>query len=397
MTIEELEKNGYLFEGWHVIRFLGEGSYGKVYEIEREEFGTKIQSAFNLSGSTLNKAYNSKNEIIQGFMYIVFLDIGSKYISVQSIKTVIDTMAESSNQLKYLMLDWSKNRGFRLELDDTDIIASDGNTYSLTDCYGGSTWDNKVDMANNYWLSETDMTEVITYAMANGVEIIPCFTMPGNMFALLEHFTEFRHSTEDNRHKATLNYESTTAVNFIAAIVEKYARYFYEHGCHEALYTNGNLQVIPAFVNRIANVVRNIGLIPMVWNDGVMWANDYTPNLQIGRDIVINYWRSPPPANMVKAFRLDQAGFKTINSAEKIYYCPKTSYTDPTESDFIEFIQNQTLFECGSTVNGAIGAMFCTWFGNPKGISEADAISKVQSYIRYYGNAIETYGERVVL
>ena len=55
MTIEELEKNGYLFEGWHVIRFLGEGSYGKVYEIEREEFGTKIQSALKVISIPKNK------------------------------------------------------------------------------------------------------------------------------------------------------------------------------------------------------------------------------------------------------------------------------------------------------------------------------------------------------
>ena len=55
MSIEELEKDGYLFEGWHVTKFLGEGSYGKVYEIEREEFGVKSQSALKVISIPKNR------------------------------------------------------------------------------------------------------------------------------------------------------------------------------------------------------------------------------------------------------------------------------------------------------------------------------------------------------
>ncbi len=55
MSIEELEKEGYLFEGWHVTKFLGEGSYGKVYEIEREEFGVKSQSALKVISIPKNR------------------------------------------------------------------------------------------------------------------------------------------------------------------------------------------------------------------------------------------------------------------------------------------------------------------------------------------------------
>ena len=55
MSIEELEEKGLVFEGWHVIRFLGEGSYGKVYEIEREEFGVKSQSALKVISIPKNR------------------------------------------------------------------------------------------------------------------------------------------------------------------------------------------------------------------------------------------------------------------------------------------------------------------------------------------------------
>lgn len=32
----------YVFESWKITRIIGEGSYGKVMEIERNEFGLNI-------------------------------------------------------------------------------------------------------------------------------------------------------------------------------------------------------------------------------------------------------------------------------------------------------------------------------------------------------------------
>ncbi len=38
----------YVFESWKITRIIGEGSYGKVMEIERNEFGLNIQSALKV-------------------------------------------------------------------------------------------------------------------------------------------------------------------------------------------------------------------------------------------------------------------------------------------------------------------------------------------------------------
>ncbi len=55
MDINELERSGQLFEGWHVVRLLGEGGFGSVYEIEREEFGVKMRSALKVISIPKNK------------------------------------------------------------------------------------------------------------------------------------------------------------------------------------------------------------------------------------------------------------------------------------------------------------------------------------------------------
>jgi serine/threonine protein kinase len=55
MDIYELEKNGSLFDGWHVVRPIGEGGFGSVYEIEREEFGVKMRSALKVISIPKNR------------------------------------------------------------------------------------------------------------------------------------------------------------------------------------------------------------------------------------------------------------------------------------------------------------------------------------------------------
>ncbi len=45
MEISEIEQKGLLFDGWKVVRFLGEGGYGKVYEIRREGYGVSVSAA----------------------------------------------------------------------------------------------------------------------------------------------------------------------------------------------------------------------------------------------------------------------------------------------------------------------------------------------------------------
>ncbi len=50
MDISEIIKNGQMFEGWEIVRLIGEGSYGKVYEIKREGYGVSLKAALKHMG-----------------------------------------------------------------------------------------------------------------------------------------------------------------------------------------------------------------------------------------------------------------------------------------------------------------------------------------------------------
>lgn len=45
MDITYYKKYEPLFGSWHIVREIGEGSYGKVFEIEREDFGYTYKAA----------------------------------------------------------------------------------------------------------------------------------------------------------------------------------------------------------------------------------------------------------------------------------------------------------------------------------------------------------------
>lgn len=41
--MKESKNTAIEYKGWHVVRRIGTGSFGSVYEIEREDFGYQIQ------------------------------------------------------------------------------------------------------------------------------------------------------------------------------------------------------------------------------------------------------------------------------------------------------------------------------------------------------------------
>ena len=44
----EFSMGSVVLDGWKIIRLLGEGSYGKVFEIERSEFGQTYRAALKV-------------------------------------------------------------------------------------------------------------------------------------------------------------------------------------------------------------------------------------------------------------------------------------------------------------------------------------------------------------
>ena len=226
------------------------------------------------------------------FYKIVHVDAGRKYFSTENLKKIIDNAAAAGfNQVELYLSD---NQGFRFALDDMTVTTSYG-TYDLTpalgDGYDEST--KKTDGSGKY-LTQSEMTDIISYAAGKGIDIVPCINVPGHMGAILEAFTQFKYSGSNS----SIDLENEEAVAFALAITEKYATYFESQGVKfynlgadeyandltsgsytygfERLYHTGKIENFVKFLNDAAQIVENHGMTPRAFNDGIYYHNDTT-------------------------------------------------------------------------------------------------------------------------
>ena len=79
------------------------------------------------------------------------------------------------------------------------------------------------------------MDEIIAHGKQVGIEIIPHLNMPGHMSALLDAMDHIgisgSHFTGREESDSSVNLNNEAALNFMHALVEKYAAYFAAKGC----------------------------------------------------------------------------------------------------------------------------------------------------------------------
>ena len=173
---------------------------------------------------------------------ILHIDAGRKYTSLASLKTMVDYVA--INGMNQIDLYLSDNQGLRFGVTDSNgnfIISANGTTYDLTPALGY--YDNSAaepskstDKINN-WLSPAEMKELILYAAAKGVDIVPSINMPGHMAAILQGSGDERISAfgktfwspSESTHYSneSLDMGNVEAVNFALALLDAYCSYFY--------------------------------------------------------------------------------------------------------------------------------------------------------------------------
>ena len=180
------------------------------------------------------------------------------------------------------------------------------------------------------------MDEIIAYAKTKGLGIIPVINTPGHMDAILDAAEALTGKTcSYNGSARTIDVTNSTAVAFTQAFVQKYVDYFASKGCKyfnmgadeyaNDKYTGGsmgfgNLQstgkysYYVQYVNQVAALIKNAGMTPMAFNDGIYFANN-TSSGTFDTDIVICYWSNgwssytPMPAETLASM-----GFKMVNT-----------------------------------------------------------------------------------
>lgn len=332
---------------------------------------------------------------------IVMLDCGRKYFSVDSIKQIIDNAAAAGFNNVMLAVG---NDGMRFLLDDMSLTVN-GTTYSSEEVAAAIHTGNEA--YYNFTtdeLTESEMDEIIAYAKTKGLGIIPVINTPGHMDAILDAAEALTGKTcSYNGSARTIDVTNSTAVAFTQAFVQKYVDYFASKGCKyfnmgadeyaNDMFTGGsmgfgNLQstgkysYYVEYVNAVAALIKNAGMTPMAFNDGI-YFNYVTSSGTFDTDIVICYWSNGWGGyTPMSAEALASKGFKMVNTHGDYYWVLGKSDWQCNAKKASGF--NYKTFQ-GGTIDNPSGAMFCIWCDYPGAETEASVISKTADTIAAFG------------
>lgn len=262
----------------------------------------------------------------------------------------------------------------------------------------------------NSALSETDMDTIITYAASKGMGVIPCVNTPGHMDAILSAATSLTGKPCAYSGSArTIDVTNATAVAFTQALLQKYISYFAGKGCKlfnmgadeyaNDKYTDGsmgfgNLQstgkysYYVKYVNTVAGMIKNAGMTPMAFNDGI-YFNSNTSSGTFDTDILICYWSNGWSSyTPMPAADLASKGFKLINTHGDYYWVlggTQCSADKAKEFDYKSFPAKQG---DNGTIDNPSGSMFCIWADYPGAETEASVISKTAATIAAFGKTL---------
>lgn len=287
---------------------------------------------------------------MEKLMRIFHLDAGRKYFGVPAIRSILDTMADSG--LTHFQLYFSDNQGFRFGLEDT-VISTRFGTYDLAPCLGdGYARKHSCPSGCGKWLTEADMRQIYAYAREKGIELIPLLNMPGHMGCILQRFPHLRYPGS----LSSIDLENEEATEFALALLEKYADWFAALGCRyfhfgadewsndiddddpehilmgiEHIYRQGKIGALYRFMNRCVEIICSRGMIPMVFNDPVLYNKDETFGT-LDRRLLVCYWiRGWRHFDLAPADWLEQQGFGMINSSGDIYCGPGREDWSPVQ------------------------------------------------------------------
>lgn len=365
-------------------------------------------SAFASGDSTSTTATTSDGS--DGYEYnIMFLDCGRKYYSVDSIKQIIDNASAAG--FNYIQLAVG-NDGLRFLLDDMSLTVN-RTTYGSDAVKeaiqtGNTTYNaSKSYKSDKNELSESEMDAIIAYAASKGMGVIPCVNTPGHMDAILSAATSLTgKDCSYNGSARTIDVTNSTAVAFTQALLQKYIDYFAGKGCQRFNmgadeYANdiyksgsmgfGNLQSdgkygsYVTYVNKLAAMIKNAGMKPMAFNDGIYFNNN-TSGGKFDTDIVICYWSSGWSGyTPMSASDLASKGFQLINTHGDYYWVLGKSdwQCDASKASGFGYKEFQ-----GGTIDNPVGSMFCIWADYPGAETGESVISKTAATIAAFGKTL---------
>lgn len=350
-----------------------------------------------------------------GYMKIAMLDCGRKYFTVDWVKSLIyETKADGFTHVMLAV----GNDGMRFLLDDMSLTVG-SKTYSSEAVKAAViSGNNSYTTASTGEWTESEMNEIFSAAASSGIKIIPLLNTPGHMDAILSAATSLTGTNcSYNGSVRTIDVTNTTAVAFSQAFVQKYIDYFAAKGCtyfnfgadeyandrytsgsmgFGSLQSSGKYGYFIKYVNEIAAMVKDAGLTPIAFNDGIEFANKTSASVgsttyTFDKDIVVCYWSGGWSGYTPRtAANLASDGFKIINTTGDFYYVLGKS--DNFDSSYT-YASNWSNYKvCGTTLSSSsvLGGMFCMWSDYPGAETETQEAKKIRLPLRAMGLAMDS-------
>ena len=240
------------------------------------------------------------------------LDIARKPFSKEWIIRQIKDL--SWQKYNAVQLHFSENEGFRIQSDTLDAI--EGFKYKYDDV-----------------LSKQDILDIIQVANDYHIEIVPSLDSPGHMGAVLQYLpTDYScrelFPTDDRRNQCFNIFTNPEAREFLVNLMTEFIEFFGDAGCKHfniggdeflakfSSFSNEQYGQIMTYFNDISKIVKDNGMTPRAWNDGLLFG-DYE-GYTLDSDIEVCYWAAPENCASVADFVAN--GNKVINYSDVYMY-----------------------------------------------------------------------------
>ena len=348
------------------------------------------------------------------YLKIAMLDSGRKYFSADWVKAFL--YEAKADGYTHVMLAVG-NDGMRFLLDDMSLTVG-GKTYS-SDAVASAirSGNNAYTTASSGEWTESEMDEFFATAKKAGIEIIPLLNSPGHMDSVLYAASSLTGTNcSYNGSSRTIDVTNDTAVRFSQAFLQKYVDYFAGKGCRYfnfgadeyandrytsgsmgfgSLQNSGKYGYFIKYVNELAAMVKQAGMTPIAFNDGIEFANKMSASVgsttyTFDRDIVVCYWSGGWSGYTPRtAANLASDGFRIINTTGDFYYV--LGKNDSFDNGYTYAANWSNYKVCGTSLSASsvIGGMFCMWSDYPGAETQTQEARKIRLPLRAMGLAMD--------
>ena len=348
------------------------------------------------------------------YLKIAMLDSGRKYFSADWVKAFL--YEAKADGYTHVMLAVG-NDGMRFLLDDMSLTVG-GKTYS-SDAVASAirAGNNAYTTASSGEWTESEMDEFFATAKKAGIEIIPLLNSPGHMDAVLYAASSLTGTNcSYNGSSRTIDVTNDTAVQFSQAFLQKYVDYFAGKGCRYfnfgadeyandrytsgsmgfgSLQNSGKYGYFIKYVNELAAMIKQAGMTPIAFNDGIEFANKMSAAVgsttyTFDRDIVVCYWSGGWSGYTPRtAANLASDGFRIINTTGDFYYV--LGKNDSFDNGYTYAANWSNYKVCGTSLSASsvIGGMFCMWSDYPGAETQTQEAKKIRLPLRAMGLAMD--------